>query len=184
MHEEKQLLRREIARRKKLYSSEQLQKWSDQLMILLEQTELFQQAHTVACYHALPGEVQTAAFLDRWYQKKHLVLPVVQGDDLLLLPYIGPASVYTGTFGIIEPIVTPQSVSIEKGIDLIIVPGVAFDRQLNRMGRGRGFYDRLLSTLSVPKIGIGYSFQLFNQIPVEDFDKKMDLVITEHEIIG
>lgn len=52
------------------------------------------------------------------------------------------------------------------------------------MGRGRGFYDRLLSTLSVPKIGIGYSFQLLDRIPVEAFDKKMDLVITECEIIG
>lgn len=153
-------------------------------MSLLEQTELFRQAHAVACYHALPGEVQTAAFLERWYRKKRLALPVVQGNDLLLLPYTGPDSVKKGAFGIIEPIVTPQSVSIEKEIDLIIVPGVAFDRRLNRMGRGRGFYDRLLSTLSVPKIGIGYSFQLRDQIPVEDFDKKMDLVITEREIIG
>ena len=84
MHEEKQQLRREIARQKKLYSSEQLQAWSDQLMSLLEQTELFRQAHAVACYHALPGEVQTAAFLNRWYQKKRLALPVVQRDDLLL----------------------------------------------------------------------------------------------------
>lgn len=79
MYEEKQQLRREIARQKKLYSSEQLQAWSDQLMSLLEQTELFRQAHAVACYHALPGEVQTAAFLNRWYQKKRLALPVVQG---------------------------------------------------------------------------------------------------------
>lgn len=184
MHEEKQQLRHEIARQKKLYSPEQLQGWSDQLMSLLEQTELFRQAHAVACYHALPGEVQTAAFLERWYRKKRMALPVVQGNDLLLLPYTGPDSVKKGAFGIIEPIVTPQSVSIEKEIDLIIVPGVAFDRRLNRMGRGRGFYDRLLSTLSVPKIGIGYSFQLRDQIPVEDFDKKMDLVITEREIIG
>ncbi len=184
MYEEKQQLRREIARQKKLYSSEQLQNWSDQIMSLLEQSELFRQAHVVACYHALPGEVQTAAFLERWYKKKRIVLPVVQGDDLLFFPYAGPASVQTGAFGITEPIVTPQSVSIEKEIDLIIVPGVAFDRQLNRMGRGKGFYDRLLSTLSVPKIGIGYSFQLQEQIPTEDFDKKMDLVITEHEIIG
>lgn len=114
MYEEKQQLRREIARQKKLYSSEQLQAWSDQLMSLLEQTELFRQAHAVACYHALPGEVQTAAFLNRWYQKKRLALPVVQGDDLLLLPYTGPESVQTGAFGIIEPIVT-RSRYLSKG---------------------------------------------------------------------
>ena len=71
----------------------------------------------------------------------------------------------------------------ENEIDLIIVPGVAFDRQRNRLGRGKGFYDRLLSTLNVPKIGISYDFQLKDQIPVEPFDRKMDLIITEKEII-
>lgn len=182
--EEKKLLRREIALQKKKYSTARLNEWSEQIMSLLEQTELFRQAHSVACYHALPGEVQTRSFIERWYRDKTIALPVVQGDDLLLLPYTGPESVQSGAFGILEPVITPQSVSIEKDIDLIIVPGVAFDRQLNRMGRGRGFYDRLLSTLPVPKIGICYSFQLREQIPVEPFDKKMDLLITEQEVIG
>ena len=71
----------------------------------------------------------------------------------------------------------------ESEIDLIIVPGVAFDRQHNRLGRGKGFYDRLLSTLDVPKIGICYDFQLKDQIPAEPFDRKMDLIITEKEIL-
>lgn len=61
--------------------------------------------------------------------------------------------------------------------------GVAFDRQHNRLGRGKGFYDRLLSTLDVPKIGICYDFQLKDQIPAEPFDRKMDLIITEKEIL-
>ena len=71
----------------------------------------------------------------------------------------------------------------ESEIDLTIVPGVAFDRQHNRLGRGKGFYDRLLSTLDVPKIGICYDFQLKDQIPAEPFDRKMDLIITEKEIL-
>ena len=53
----------------------------------------------------------------------------------------------------------------------------------NRLGRGKGFYDRLLSTLDVPKIGICYDFQLKDQIPAEPFDRKMDLIITEKEIL-
>ena len=71
----------------------------------------------------------------------------------------------------------------EEDIDLVIVPGVAFDRQHNRLGRGKGFYDRLLSTLSAPKIGICYSFQLKEHIPTEPFDKKMDLILTEKETL-
>ena len=108
----------------------------------------------------------------------------MQGNDLQLLPYQGKEAVRRGPFGIWEPAFSPESISIEKEIDLIIVPGVAFDRQLNRLGRGKGYYDRLLTTLQVPKIGIAYSFQLRKQVPVEAFDRKMDLLITEKEIIG
>ncbi|EJW97620.1 5-formyltetrahydrofolate cyclo-ligase, partial [gut metagenome] len=66
--------------------------------------------------------------------------------------------------------------------DIIIVPGVAFDKNRNRMGRGRGFYDRLLSDVNATKIGICFGFQISEDIPVEPFDKKMDMVITEDHI--
>lgn len=181
--EEKSILRKEIAARKKQFSSEQLNSWSEQIMEKLSTTDLFQQAHCIAIYHALPQEVQTAVFIEKWYQQKKLALPLVQGDDLLFLPYTGKDSIQKGSFGILEPIVTKDSESVESEIDLIVVPGVAFDRQHNRMGRGRGFYDRLLSTLHVPTIGICFDFQLLAEIPTEPFDKKMDLIITENEII-
>ncbi|HQG08910.1 MAG TPA: 5-formyltetrahydrofolate cyclo-ligase, partial [Dysgonamonadaceae bacterium] len=68
-------------------------------------------------------------------------------------------------------------------IDLIIVPGVAFDRKLNRLGRGKGYYDRLLSQLKSPKIGICFDFQLLESIPVEDWDIKMDMIVAQNEIV-
>ena len=107
---------------------------------------------------------------------------MIVGDDLRLLPYNGTDSLKPGIFGIMEPIEQKTTVD-ESEIDLIIVPGVAFDRQLNRMGRGKGYYDRLLSTLQVPKIGICFDFQLQDMIPIEPFDKKMDMIITEKEVI-
>jgi 5-formyltetrahydrofolate cyclo-ligase len=64
------------------------------------------------------------------------------------------------------------------------VPGIAFDRQLNRLGRGKGYYDRLLANYpSTPVIGLCFQFQLFNHIPVEAHDRKMNQVITDEEII-
>ena len=181
--EEKSILRKEIAARKKQFSSEQLNSWSEQIMEKLSTTDFLQQARWIAIYHALPQEVQTAVFIEKWYQQKKLALPLVQGDDLLFLPYTGKDSLHNGSIGILEPMVTNDSESVESEIDLIVVPGVAFDRQHNRMGRGRGFYDRLLSTLHVPTIGICFDFQLLAEIPTEPFDKKMDLIITENEII-
>ena len=103
------------------------------------------------------------------------MLPLIKGNDLQLLLYAGKESLKTGAFGISEP--TEDCIAVqEREIDLIIVPGVAFDRQRNRLGRGKGFYDRLLSTLDIPKIGVCYDFQLKDRIPVEPFDQKMDLI--------
>lgn len=181
---EKQQLREKIALLKKQYEDCQLADWSGLIMNKLENIKLFKEAKCIAVYSALPGEVQTFSFIERHYREKLLLLPRVSGDDLLLLPYSGRKSVSVGAFGILEPILGPDCRSRESEADLIIVPGMAFDRTLNRLGRGRGFYDRLLSAMDVPKIGICYSFQLFDRIPIEHFDKKMDLIITEDEIIG
>ena len=155
---------------------------SGKILKRLEETEFFRQASCIALYNAIPGEVQTAAFLEKWFDKKQLLLPQVIGDDLHLLPYKGTENLRPGAFGILEPI-DQETIIPETAIDLIIVPGVAFDRHLNRMGRGKGYYDRLLSTLQTSKIGICFDFQLQERIPIEPFDKKMDMIITEKEVI-
>lgn len=182
IYERKQALRKDMALQKKKYSKSTLCELSDAIMSHLEQCELFQNASCIALYHALPGEVQTAAFIDKWYQKKRLLLPLVDGDDLRMFQYDGPESVQTGAFGILEPKADGTEVKPEA-IDLMIVPGVAFDRNHNRMGRGRGFYDRLLSSVTSPKIGLCYEFQMVPEIPTEPFDIKMDYIVTEKGLI-
>lgn len=171
-----------MASLKRSYKKTTLLDFSEMILKRLEETELFRQASCIALYYSIPGEVQTADFLEKWFDKKQLLLPLVVGDDLRLLPYKGKETLRPGAFGIPEPADQKPTV-FESEIDLIIVPGVAFDRQLNRMGRGKGYYDRLLATLQIPKIGICYDFQLQDTVPVEPFDKKMDLIITEKEII-
>lgn len=165
-----------------MYAKTKLLDFSEKILKLLEDTNIFRQASCIALYYSIPGEVQTAAFLEKWFEKKQLLLPLVVGDDLRLLPYKGKETLKPGAFGIPEPV--DREIAIpESAIDLIIVPGVAFDRRLNRMGRGKGFYDRLLSTLQAPKVGICFDFQLQETVPVEPFDRKMDMIITEKEII-
>lgn len=168
---------------KKSYPMSELHEWSDQIACLLEETSLFRQAQHIAMYHALPGEVQTASLLKKWFTSKDLWLPLVEGENLKLIQYTGEENLRKGAFGIWEPKGIAQD-SIEVKLDLIITPGVAFDRQCNRLGRGKGFYDRLLKTQQAPKIGICYEFQLLESIPTESFDIPMDGVITEREIIG
>lgn len=167
-----------MALQKKKYSKITLSDLSTEIMSRVEQTELFRTASCVALYHALPGEVQTAEFIEKWYREKQLLLPVVHGDDLELRLYTGPEAVKAGAFGILEPVAGSPVIPT---IDLIIVPGVAFDRQKNRLGRGKGYYDRLLTLVEAPKLGVCFGFQLFDRIPAEPFDQKMDLILTENE---
>ena len=152
---------------------------SDAVMRRVEELDEFQHASVVLLYWSMADEVQTHSFVERWYKEKTLLLPCVVGDDLVLRRYTGPECMTAGEqFGIGEPTGAVWQ-DLEK-VELIVVPGVAFDRQRNRMGRGRGFYDRLLkSTPNAVKVGVAYDFQMLDTIPTEPHDVKMDRVITE-----
>ncbi len=79
-----------------------------------------------------------------------------------------------GTFGILEP---ENALPEIPPLDLAIIPGLAFDRENNRLGRGKGYYDKLLNTHSLYKVGACFGCQLFDEIPHEAFDVKMDRVV-------
>ncbi len=150
---------------------------SAEILAALEAHPAFRAAHTILLYHSLPDEVDTHAFIDRWSEAKQVLLPVVQGDGLLLRQYTGTNALATGRYGIGEPVGT--DFTDYAAIDLVIVPGVAFDRQGNRLGRGKGYYDRLLPRLTqARKLGICFPYQLVNDIPTDAHDIRMDEIIT------
>ncbi len=176
---EKSEVRKKIRELKRAVPLEEKLRRSEGIMRQVETLPAFQQARTVLLYWSMADEVQTHAFVEKWYKDKVLLLPCVDGDDLRLRQYTGSECMVAGEqFGIGEP-TGPEFTDLDS-VELIMVPGVAFDRQCNRMGRGRGFYDRLLkSTPRALKVGVAFDFQLLDEIPVEAFDVKMDAVITE-----
>ena len=87
------------------------------------------------------------------------------------------ADISIGKFGVREPVSICPEIPPEK-FDLILVPGVAFDWNGNRLGRGQGFYDRLLKNIRGVKCGVGYDFQLIGKIPVEPHDARMNFIVT------
>ena len=178
---EKSEVRKQIRELKRAVSPEEKLRRSETIMRQVETLPEFQEAHVVLLYWSMADEVQTHNFVNRWYKDKVLLLPCVDGDDLRLRQYTGPECMVAGEqFGIGEPDASlPEYTDLDR-VEMIIVPGVAFDRTGNRMGRGRGFYDRLLkSTPHAMKIGVAYDFQMLNEIPVEPHDVKMDQVISE-----
>ena len=178
--ERKRAIRRAISELKGGVDTEWKIQMSDIILSRLEEMESFKSSDSVLIYHALPDEVQTAAFLDRWCDAKQIVIPLVKGNDLILKKY-DRFKIVPGYKGIPEP--TDDAITIlPSEIDLAVIPGVAFDRCCNRLGRGKGFYDRLIPSLKCPLIGLGFDFQVVDQVPVEIFDRKLDMVITQSNL--
>ena len=172
---EKKELRAQIKALKKQHSKEQLLEQSETILTKLERHPDFIKADRIMLYNALPDEVQTQAFLEKWHLKKTIILPTVVGDDIIPVEYSKDTAFAVGDFNILEP----QNDPYLGDFDLIIVPGVAFDRNGNRLGRGKGYYDRFLCQhLNVKRIGICFDFQMVESIPTEPFDIQMDEVIT------
>ena len=175
MKEKKRELRKRIAALK-IQHADASTRLSAEVMEALEAYPPFRQAETVLLYYSLPDEVATHEFIDRWYTRKQLLLPAVVGDDLELRRYTGPQSMAIGAYGIAEPV--GEAFTRLSDIDLVVVPGVAFDQQGHRLGRGKGYYDRLLPQLRAHKVGICYPYQLLEEVPAEPFDVLMDAVIS------
>lgn len=156
------------------HDEEARQVLSQQIWQSVTATDAWQRAHTVLLYCALPGEVETAAFLRSQSSEKRLVLPLVDGHELRLKEY-REDELQRGAYHILEPLPTSPDVAPDE-IELALVPGVAFTPHGQRLGHGGGFYDRLLPTLRCPLYGIAYPFRIVGQLPCEPHDMRMDAV--------
>ena len=140
---------------------------------------LWRAAGTVLLYHPLPGEVDTTLLLDNAMNMgKRVLLPKVVGDELELHVYT-PDALQRGAYGIMEPTGPLFPPNFYPSIDLAVIPGVAFDRHGARLGRGKGYYDRLLPQLSnAYRIGICFPFQMLEHLPSEPHDVLMNEIVS------
>lgn len=175
---DKQALRQEMRRRKEAHSKEEREALSADITACLRKDAHWSAAQTILLYHSLPDEVNTHHLLhDAVIEGKRVLLPVVVGDNLELRLFKPLDQMHEGAFHILEP--EGETFAEEQAIDLVIVPGVAFTKDGRRLGRGRGYYDRLLTRLAgVYKIGICWPFQLLDDLPTEPHDIRLDDVIS------
>ena len=151
----------------------------------LSKHERIEEADTVIAFSPLPDEVDIFPMVRELYSRgKEILLPrVVSDEDMELCRYSGDGSLSAGRYGILEPLGENVAVcqllstaSFPKGV-VAIVPGVAFDCHGHRVGRGKGYYDRFFSSLSIYTIGVCFPYQLFDTVPFESHDKVLDEVI-------
>lgn len=180
--ETKSALRKRVTMLKQSYTLEEKKKRSAVILNRLQQLPEFQRAQKVLLYWSLPDEVQTGDFVVELARTKQVYLPVVEGDELVIREFLGVDDLVCGALAQIpEPSVAAAATDPAQ-MDLIVVPGVAFDTYGGRMGRGKGFYDRLLGgeRMDRPfKVGICFDCQLVEQVPRNLHDRAMDYLIWE-----
>lgn len=172
----KQLIRRQVSEQKKKFSSELLKKKSKNIFDKLELELLFIVAQKIMVYFSVEGEVYSHDFINKWNNIKEIYLPSVEENDILPKKFKGMNIIKPGNkYGIPEP--TGEEIEDLQMLDLIIVPGIAFDKSNHRLGHGKGFYDRFLAKTNAYKIGVCFDFQYFESIPFSQQDILMDKVI-------
>lgn len=136
----------------------------------------YKNAKCIMTYVSFNDEVDTFKIIDDAINKgKRVAVPKVLGDDMFASEINSLNDLEAGRFGILEP----KSFKEISNIDICIVPGLAFDKKLNRLGYGKGYYDRFLAGLNVLKIGLCYIDSVLDEIPVYETDIAMDLIVTE-----
>ena len=141
--------------------------------------DYFREATDLFCYMDFDGEAGTEQIIDEaWRLGKDIWLPRVSGGEMDFYLVESEKELVRGTFGILEP--SGEGIKAPGNDGLVIVPGIAFDCMRNRIGYGKGFYDRYLSAHpNLVKLGIAFDIQLVDRIPAEECDCKMDMVFTE-----
>lgn len=147
---------------------------------VLDPWPVWRAAKRVAAFVPLRDE---PPFLEPWPSGKLFAFPRIDGERLDFRWVESPADLVPGSFGILEP---PPGAEVASGFDLVLVPGLAFDRLGRRLGRGRGFYDRFLITLppEVPTAGVCPGFRLVSAVPTKSHDVAVRYVVTENELIS
>lgn len=148
--------------------------------------EAFVRARRVLFYAAGGGEVETLPLLERWVEGgRKVILPRVEGEALTLVEVDDLNDLSRGYQGLLEPRPGRGRVVPWEAIEVALLPGLAFDLESNRLGRGGGHYDRALVCLGPKtlKIGLAFDFQVVERLPMEAHDIPVDLVVTETRMI-
>ncbi len=174
---EKKDIRRYIRQLKQSYSEQEKRKMSEIIWQQVELLPCFKKACLIVAYWSMEDEVYTPAFIRKWKAEKRFLLPCVKGEELEFRYFDGEEKLYPGEgFAIPEPV--GEVFTAYEQMEMVIVPGVAFDAQGNRLGRGKGYYDKFLKRCpSALKIGVCFPFQLIENVPIDEYDVKMDMVI-------
>lgn len=158
---------------------------SDEIFNKIIETKSFKEAKIIAMYKSLNSEVDTAELIKYSINiGKIVVLPKVEENELRFYKINSiDEKLFKSKFGLEEPLGEKENLVDNKIIDLVIVPGICFDTEKNRLGFGKGYYDRFLKEKDFKSIGICFDEQIIERVPTNGNDMKVKEIITEKRYI-
>ena len=192
-------LRQKVLKILKNFDEDTIQDKSESISRHLFSTSYWEKAKIVLAYITMKGEVDTAGIYTRALREgKRIAAPRITKQNLVFYCISSlKVGLKTNSYGIREP--DPEKRALNQLFDyyensdkpiIVVMPGLAFDRSLNRLGRGSGYYDRFLASIkginegACTFVGVCFREQLFDWIPSNQNDQRVDLIITEKEIIS
>ncbi|RHK26085.1 5-formyltetrahydrofolate cyclo-ligase [Ruminococcus sp. AF46-10NS] len=180
--EEKKEIRKKIFKARKEHSDEWIQEKSRMITGKLTVLPEYQEAERIMAYADYNHEVITRYIIEQaWKDGKEVAVPKVFGKDMVFYKLTDFSQLESGYFGIPEPKEDGETVSWEDA--MMVMPGVAFDVNCNRVGYGGGFYDRFLEKHpKISRVAVGFSFQILPEVPTEPTDIRPQVIVTEENI--
>ncbi|MBQ2691913.1 MAG: 5-formyltetrahydrofolate cyclo-ligase [Clostridia bacterium] len=180
LKEEKAALRKEIRKQRRALDPVERKKWDSTIEKKVLELDEYRKADTVFCFVSYGGEPETRGILsDCFASGKRLVVPRCkeQGEmDAVVIASMDDLK--EGMYGILEPSEGLPTVEFEE-IDFAVVPALAFTPNGERLGQGGGYYDRFMARTGAFTCGVCYGCFVLNEVPTEEFDRRVDFVICE-----
>lgn len=187
LEKKKKLIRKYILEQLNSLNEEEVRRRSENVEKNLGSLSVYKKARCVVFYYPLKKEVNLLGIIREALKNKEVCFPVIDLVKGELIPYQVQNlddDLVKGPWGVIQPAKEKTRRVSREELDLVVVPGLAFDKEKNRLGRGGGFYDRFLKKLSkkTKKVGVIFNFQLLEDLPFNfPQDEKVDFVVTEED---
>jgi 5-formyltetrahydrofolate cyclo-ligase len=180
--EEKKEIRKKIFKARKEHTDAWIRENSLRITEALTQLPEYRNAERIMAYADYNHEVITRYIIEQaWKDGKEVAVPKVFGKDMVFYRLTDFSQLESGYFGIPEPKEDGETVSWEEA--MMVMPGVAFDINCNRVGYGGGFYDRFLEKHPyITRVAVAFEFQMMSEVPVEPTDISPEIIVTEKEI--
>lgn len=180
--EEKKAIRKQIFKARKEHDDVWIRENSRKITERLAQLPEYRNAQRIMAYADYNHEVITRYIIEQaWRDGKEVAVPRVFGKDMVFYKLTDFEQLESGYFGIPEPKEDGETVAWEEA--MMIMPGVAFDANCNRVGYGGGFYDRFLKKHpGICRVAVGFSFQILPEVPTEPTDIRPQVIVTEENI--